>query len=156
MNSTLDFPFLLTSSAEHILLFLVRKKYVKQSQKVTNGKYKQTLPCNTSFLMLLRSSPAAYRIIFAVQCLCKYNLTRCKDGIACDVIELQLFSIDHLKVGKVVSRCFVPTIHPCTMFVTKLDQDLISVPLIYCISLDVICTQKKYSCYVSSFHYITD
>ena len=67
---------------------------------------------------------------------------------SCDVIELQLFSIDHLKVGKVVSRCFVPTIHPCTMFVTKLDQDLISVLHMYCI--DVICTPKKV------FFYITD
>lgn len=67
---------------------------------------------------------------------------------SCDVIELQLFSIDHLKVGKVVSRCFVPTIHPCTMFVTKLDQDLISGVHMYCI--DVICSPKKV------FFYITD
>ena len=58
---------------------------------------------------------------------------------SCDVIELQLFSIDHLKVGKVVQILC----SSYTMFVTKLDQDLISVLHMYCISLDVICTPKK-------------
>ena len=65
---------------------------------------------------------------------------------SCDVIELQLFSIDHLKVGKVVQILC----SSYTMFVTKLDQDLISVLHMYCISLDVICTPKKV------FFYITD
>ena len=63
---------------------------------------------------------------------------------SCDVIELQLFSIDHLKVGKVVQILC----SSYTMFVTKLDQDLISVLHMYCI--DVICTPKKV------FFYITD
>ena len=63
---------------------------------------------------------------------------------SCDVIELQLFSIDHLKVGKVVQILC----SSYTMFVTKLDQDLISGVHMYCI--DVICTPKKV------FFYITD
>ena len=58
---------------------------------------------------------------------------------SCDVIELQLFSMDHLKVGKVVQILC----SSYTMFVTKLDQDLISGVHMYYI--DVICTRKKYS-----------